>query len=320
MGIAPTSVAETYGLPQGFRPMLAVSLKGEDPPPGAYTITPKIDGIRCILPPRGPALSRRLLPIPNQSVQERLQAYRDALAEAYGRPVIVDGEVVVGDPWAKDCMQVTEAGVMSAHGSPDFHLYVFDALDPFFRGAPTPRAIPLNAGRVVRMGGTDFSAAEMASGEWQALVQGHMGTGYEGAILRAHGSPYKFGRSTLKEGYLLKVKPFEDAEAEVLGVIEQEHNGNTAEVNALGLTKRSSAQAGKTGRGRMGALRVRMLNGRFKGVVTRVGNFSDDQRVEFWAHPPLGRVCVIRYMETGAKDKPRHPTFHAWRNPMDLPD
>ena len=50
--------------------------------------------------------------------------------------------------------------------------------------------------------------------------------GYEGLMLRAPDGPYKFGRSTVKENTLLKVKNFLDDEAEVIGFKEQTTNTN----------------------------------------------------------------------------------------------
>ena len=64
--------------------------------------------------------------------------------------------------------------------------------------------------------------------------------GAEGVMLRSPTGPYKQGRSTLKEGYLLKVKQFTDAEARVIGFDEKMHNANEADVGELGQTKRSS--------------------------------------------------------------------------------
>jgi DNA ligase-1 len=81
--------------------------------------------------------------------------------------------------------------------------------------------------------------------------------GYEGVMLADPLARYKFGRATTKGGELLKVKRFVDSEAIILDVVEEMFNGNEAETNELGRTKRSSHQAGKSGKGTMGALVVR---------------------------------------------------------------
>ena len=140
--------------------------------------------------------------------------------------------------------------------------------------------------------------------------------GYEGLILRDPHAPYKMGRSTAKEGYLLKLKRFADAEAVVIGFEERMHNGNEATVSELGRTKRSSHAAGKTGRGDLGALVCR-----FEGIEFNVGTgFSDDERQRIWNDQAghLGRIAKFKYFPVGVKTAPRHPVFLGWRDPMDM--
>ena len=57
-------------------------------------------------------------------------------------------------------------------------------------------------------------------------------------MVRTPDSPYKCGRSTEREAWLLKIKRFEDAEAVVLGTYEGMSNMNEAGVDAFGRTKR----------------------------------------------------------------------------------
>ena len=53
--------------------------------------------------------------------------------------------------------------------------------------------------------------------------------GFEGAMVRSLDGRYKNGRSTLREGLLLKVKPWKDSEAEILEVYEMMRNENEEE-------------------------------------------------------------------------------------------
>jgi DNA ligase-1 len=136
--------------------------------------------------------------------------------------------------------------------------------------------------------------------------------GYEGLILRDGHAPYKMGRSTVKEGYLLKLKRFTDAEFEVIGFEERMHNANEASTNELGRTKRSSCMAGLEGRGDLGALVVR----RAGGLVFNVGTgLNDADRQEIWNHQDkyLGQMAKVKYFAIGMKDAPRHPVFLGWR-------
>ena len=87
-------------------------------------------------------------------------------------------------------------------------------------------------------------------------------------MIRTPDSPYKCGRSTEREGWLLKIKRFEDAEAVVLDTYEGMSNQNDAQRDAFGRTKRSLAQAGKVGRGELGGFVVRHAGYR-RGVPAR---------------------------------------------------
>ncbi|MFM7851045.1 MAG: hypothetical protein ACKO96_03815, partial [Flammeovirgaceae bacterium] len=58
--------------------------------------------------------------------------------------------------------------------------------------------------------------------------------GYEGVMIRGLHGPYKQGRATLKQGWLMKLKEFDDDEAVIIGYEEKMKNNNAAQVNELG--------------------------------------------------------------------------------------
>jgi DNA ligase-1 len=141
----------------------------------------------------------------------------------------------------------------------------------------------------------------------------------EGVILRDPAGLYKFGRSG-KTGPLLKVKRFIDFEAEVVGVYEEMHNANEAKTNELGRTERSTAKAGLVGKGTLGGLVLRALNGPAEGVEFRCGTgFDADARKVLWKHRErlTGKTAKIKSFPIGVKDKPRHPVWLGWRD-MDV--
>jgi DNA ligase-1 len=145
--------------------------------------------------------------------------------------------------------------------------------------------------------------------------------GYEGAIVRDPRAPYKEGRSTVKQGWMLKVKRFADDEAEVIGTVEQMRNDNEATVDELGYTKRSHHKEGKTAAGVLGALSVRGTTGQFKGVEFEIGTgFTAEQRRNLWAGREylIGKLVSYKYFPVGVKDKPRFPTFKAFRDRRDI--
>ena len=140
--------------------------------------------------------------------------------------------------------------------------------------------------------------------------------GFEGVMTRSVDGRYKYGRSTTNEQILLKLKRFEDAEAVVVGAIEEMHNGNAATVDKLGHSKRSSHLRGLSGKGVLGAFRVR----RADGLEFSLGSgFSAEQRKLYWAGIDMliGRTVVYKFQPSGVKDAPRFPIFKSFRHEDD---
>jgi DNA ligase-1 len=117
---------------------------------------------------------------------------------------------------------------------------------------------------------------------------------------------------------MLKIKPFVDAEAVVVGVEELMHNENEAETSQLGLQKRSSHKDGKVASGKLGAL-VCMAVG--PGHYTesphfKIGTgFDDATRHLLWAQREelFGKIVKYKSMQHGTLDAPRHPVFLGFR-------
>jgi DNA ligase 1 len=301
-----------------YKPMLAVDCGGVDNVVFPVIASPKLDGVRAIITHAG-VLSRTLKPIPNIRVQALLD----------GLPGGLDGELIAGDPTAPDAYRKTVSMVMSDDAPIDglkYHIFDVQEDGPF-----TARFLRLvnifanleNADALEFVPQTTVTSADRLSeleAEWVSL-------GYEGAILRSPDGPYKHGRSTAKEGYLLKLKRFVDSEAEVLGLTELMHNGNEKTVNELGRTARSSHKAGKTGMGVLGALQVRDIK---SGVEFEIGTgFTAAERVDIWRRwlaeafdapgfSKLPRLAKYKYFAGGSKDKPRFPVFLGWRDKRDV--
>jgi DNA ligase 1 len=301
-----------------FKPMLSATVAQVRDLRLPLMASPKLDGIRAIVR-NGQLVSRNLKPIPNLYVQTLF-----GKREYEG----LDGELIVGDPRDKGAFLATTSGVMSRDGTPDAVFWVFDkvpqAEDPGFvtrYNMLTYRKDELAKAsiRVVpHLRITNFEAIDQY--EEYMLEQG-----YEGIMLRSLDGRYKYGRGTLKAQDLMKLKRFEDAEATVLGVYEQQHNTNEAKKNALGHTERSSHKAGKVGKGVLGGLWVKALNGPHKGQEFGIGTgFNDEQRAALWREAGPrgellnGRVVKFKYFPTGSKEAPRFPVWLGWRADGDM--
>lgn len=287
-----------------LRPMLAAKTP-EDLDVLSFPLlaSPKLDGIRCLIV-NGTPVSRTLKPIPNHHVRFML-----SLPQYEG----FDGELVVGPATAKDCFSRTTSGVMSRDYPIDFRFYVFDRWDsdlPFNMRLPTLTQhtdnICTHAHRTIH------SLADLEAYEQEVLDEG-----YEGLILRDPRGKYKFGRSTLREKGMIKLKRFLDAEATVIGVEELMSNQNEAELDERGYTKRSSHQENKVPMNTLGALVCRTP----EGVEFNIGTgFDAASREVLWrlrgALP--GRTVKYKYFPVGIKEKPRHPVFLGFRDPADI--
>lgn len=292
-----------------FRPMLACQYdKASVRWP--MLASPKLDGIRCIAH-NGVAMARSMKPIRNRFIQAWFARHLEAIN-------LFDGELIVGPPNAPDVFNVTTSAVNSEDGEPDFTFHVFDRVGyidyisrfDVLRQEDMPDRVRLVPNFYI------FNEQELANYEAKALDEG-----YEGVMLRSPSSPYKHGRSTPKEAYLLKVKRFSDAEAVIVDLLEEMRNDNPLTVNELGLGKRSSHQANLVAKGTMGTLCVRGINGDFKDVEFGIGSgFDQATRQMLWndRQNMLGKVVTYKYFSVGVKDKPRFPVFKGFRDPTDI--
>lgn len=149
-------------------------------------------------------------------------------------------------------------------------------------------------------------------------------SGYEGLILRSPDRKYKEGRSTVKEGGLLRIKRFVEEEAVVVAFEEGSSNTNVATINELGHTHRSSHKEGLIPKGQIGSLLCRALkniSSRDKVLILKddtftvsPGTMTAKQRKYFFENPNelLGKTIKFKFFPHGCKDKPRFPNFQSF--------
>lgn len=291
-----------------MKPMLAGKL--EDPHKLNFPVlaSPKLDGVRCLII-NGQAVSRNMKPIPNNVVSDIL----------HGLPPM-DGELIVGDPKAPDAFNRTSSGVMSHDGIPKFKFWVFDALTkdstmPFKERLILAKSYANSCGKNVQFVEHKLikNVDDLLEYEAQMLL-----AGFEGIMIRDPDGPYKHGRSTAREGWLLKLKRFEDSEAKITGFDELEHNTNEQTRDALGRAERSSRKSGKVLADTLGAL---VVQDTVTGVDFKIGTgFSEAQRSDIWENRGrlLGSLVKYRFQPTGVKDAPRFPSFLGFRDEADI--
>lgn len=271
--------------------------------------SPKLDGIRCVIL-NGRAVSRTLKPIPNNYVRNLLEATK--------LPAF-DGELIVGPPNDMNTMQRTSSGIMSHGGEPEFKFFVFDDIsepnkpysDRYKYISDMKMYLPDDYVEVLHHE-LIHNMTELEDYE-NICVE----AGFEGIMIRRPDGPYKFGRSTVNEGILLKVKRFVDEEAIVIGFEEKMHNANEAKKDARGYTVRGFSQDMLVPADTLGALIVMSE----KWGVFNIGTgFDDKTRQWVWDNKEkcLNELCTFKYQTTGIKDKPRTPVFKCFRNRIDM--
>lgn len=242
--------------------------------------TPKIDGFR-FLKVAGRALTRSMRPVVNDHVRTWIEA---------NLPDGVDGEITVGDNF-----HGAQSALAKRDGTPDFRVWLFDYVAgdlarPYAMRANDLAAAVTPSDRVTVLVPTRIDdQAQLDAYEAKALAQGH-----EGIMLRDPKGPYKCGRSTEEEGYLLKVKAFRDAEAVVIETFERSDNP-----------------------GWLGGF-ICLANGR----EFRVGynpNVTQDSVAKAWRKRGsyVGKTLRYTYQEHGTHEAPRHPVFAGFREDWD---
>ena len=271
--------------------------------------TPKLDGFRC-LKVGGVALTRNFKPVPNVFIREWIEA---------NCPDGIDGELTL----RHGTFSESAGAIARRGGEPDFLYHAFDLVSESLEQGYLDRAQELckwdddaRHERVKVVIPQRVESLEMLEYYEEKCLK----NGYEGVMIRTASSPYKCGRSSEKEGYLLKIKRFADGEAEVLSTYEKATNTNEATKDAFGRTKRSSHQAGKVGLGILGGYKVKDLETGIEFSVGHNHTLCEIPPAALWANRQtlVGRIIKYKHQPSGAKDAPRFPQFLGFREGWDL--
>ena len=272
-------------------------------------ISTKFDGIRALVID-GVVYSRSLKPIRNKHVQK-----------LFGKPEYngFDGELIVGDIYAKDVFQKTTSGVMSEYGTPDVTFHVFDlwsmsTFDYEYRQREL-QEILLNSEEYEGVVYTMIHKCQTVE-DLEFFLNHEKNVGGEGLIGRKPDGVYKYGRSTPREQLSIKFKFFESEEFEVVGFNERMHNTNEQKRDELGYAERSSAKDGLVPTNTLGSLVLKYNDTTFSCGT----GFDDKLRKEIWDNKELylGKLASVRYMSVGSKDLPRVPSFIGFRHAEDI--
>lgn len=289
-----------------FKPMLAATVKDTLSLKFPFMASPKLDGIRCLMR-NEEAYSRTMKLIPNEYIRSKLRGYER-----------LDGELTVGPPGAKNVYNVTNSGVMSKSGKPDFAYRVFDLVDdPHWidfkdryqemlktvKEIDCPFIVPVEHKLINNID-------ELLQYEGEMLM-----LGYEGVMLRNPKGKYKEGRSTPVDQWLMKFKRFTDDDAEIIGFGELMINNNEQTKDELGHSKRSTSKENLAGGGTLGYLTLLCPN--FEQQFNIGTGLTHADREHLWKMAKegklIGKRIKFKYQPVGVKDVPRFPVFLGFR-------
>lgn len=288
-------------------------------------LQPKIDGVRG-LTPNGQLLAR--------SGKKHANKYSTAF---FSKPEYahMDGEMAAADERNPKLCSITSSALRRIDGEPFVLWHVFDLLVP---GTPLMEANYATRYVALQNHVRDLQAQGLARhckvvemvvvANIDELREQHAkwdAQGYEGTIIRNLNGKHKQGRSTVREGGLLRIKDFVEVEAVVLSLAEGERNENEAQVNELGRQFRSGHQENMVPNGQVGSMQCQLLadSGPFKaGHIATVspGHMTTAEATEYWQHPErlVGQTIKFKHFPKGVKNEPRFPVFVCIRSAEDM--
>lgn len=270
----------------------------------------KLDGIRCTIIDGEPrSTSNKPLP----TAWARLH---------YCAPQFegVDGELVIKNPTPGKVYTESMSAVMTKGDMTPLVFHVFDILDS------GPYAMRLFVLRQVYSGRPNVNVIEQRhisnEAELLAFEKEALDAGHEGVMIRSLDRYYKQGRCTLKEYNIFKFVRHMTGEFRITGFYEQMENTNEKVIAETGLSKRSTHQANKIGKGTLGGFHCEETK---TGVAFDIGTGDGLDRVlrdDIWQNQSkyITRIGKYKSKPYGVKDKPRQPIWIGWRDPLDIED
>jgi DNA ligase 1 len=295
-------------------------------------VQPKIDGVR-FLHLIGKPTGRSLKQHKNRYVNH---FFGDMLFDG------LDGEIIVGqDLTNPDLCRMTSSAIGSYEGSHHYTWNIFDHINDETKHLSYEYRIAIAQQKIVEITAKypmlrdhlalidSFECISM--NDLLTFEEDFLDLGYEGLIIRDPNGLYKEGRSTIREGGLLRLKRFVEEEALVIGLVEGQENNNEPLINELGNTYRTSHKANKLSNGLIGNLQCstakdikdskgNLLFAKGQLITVSPGCLDHNQRRFYWENQfnILGKIIKFKFFPKGIKDKPRFPTFVSFRNKEDM--
>jgi DNA ligase-1 len=285
-----------------IKPMLASSISLEEVLFPCYAQL-KLDGIRCLMI-KGIAYSRTGKLIPNKNIQElalELKEYE------------LDGELIVNQGRTTEDFLNAQSIVCSIDKDISSITYVVYDIPNKDKTLEEFIQLKLNNCRCSKLLSVRVNSYEELIEYYSKVIDQN----FEGIIVRYMGGvsrTYKHGRSTKKEGLLLKIKPIQDNEAIIVGFEEYYKNIVESELDELGYKRKDHKKENLKGMNILGSFLVEA-----EGKQFSIGSgLTLEQREIYWNNKEelIGKYITYNYVGITKYGIPRFPTFKYLRTPL----
>jgi len=273
----------------------------------------KLDGIRCIFRD-GQMYTRALKQFPNIQLEKR---FKEVISLSKNLNIIIDGELLAKSITFNELSGLTRQ--LDKELPKDLYFYCFDNVINENYVQPFKTRL-----EIVQTNYIDNEWVKLLDQyyvwnqkEITELYQNALGWGCDGLILRDPQGRYKFGRGTIKEGLIYKMKPFISIESKIVDVIQATEVREDAEkkINELGRSVTSKKKDDRILIEKASAFLVKYEGKELKVTIA----MTDEEKEEVWKNKEsyIGKYIEFKGMLVGAKDLPRHPVFLRFRKDKD---
>lgn len=309
-----------------FNPMLATNAN-LDKFDGPYMGSLKLEGVRGEVFCEGGLLTRQLKPFRNWQLNERMAP---VVKWCNNNHITLEGEFYKHGWDFTRIDSACDRGDNEDGGQLEFwvhdalpddgNVYSFEERVSFMRWA-------VSAMQQAGMGFVQICEqwkVETADQALQAYTYA-IEQGYEGLVLKKPKLHYKNGRSTVKGGHFLRLKPEDPFDAFVLEIVERQENLCESEVNELGYLKKRQDKELKAGMGiaQTAVVYCPALDRIIRVSLTRGLKDTEEtdkgpSRLQIWESRDEYIGKGIRFVGIPVKGMaPRSPRFDSWRNDIE---
>lgn len=160
---------------------------------------------------------------------------------------------------------------------------------------------------------------------WEELLEYEklaLDLGFEGLVVRRKDAPYKYGRSTGPQQWMMAMVRIAKSEFVITGVYEGLSNQNEAIIDSRGYTTRSKHMEQMVGKGMVGGFYGHDYHSKVEFKIGVAEGLDHDTRRAIWQNPNtvIGKITKYKFKPYGVDVAPRQPVmlWGEWRSEDDM--